>query len=315
MSSEEWHADIQITDELVINCIEEQFPSLKPIHHLESLGEGWDNKVYLVNKGIIFRFPRRKVAVALLERENTILLQIQKMSDIEIPNPIFRGEASSNYPYPFQGYRMIIGKAGYEANLSDIDRNSSIVPLAHFLKQLHRIDESHALKIGAKTQVFDRTDKRTFAALNDRVEKIISSNILNIDMQEFRREMEAGLAINLPNENKCLVHGDLYSRHLMFNNGQLTGIIDWGDVGINNRSIDLSVIWSFYPSSCHELFLEKYGKVDAETWRYARFLGLYSALTVILYANDVGDQLLLDESIDSVHRINPKLIDSCTKSC
>lgn len=127
-------------------------------------------------------------------------------------------------------------------------------------------------------------------------------------MQEFKREMEAGLAINLPNENKCLVHGDLYSRHLMFNNGQLTGVIDWGDVGINNRSIDLSVIWSFYPSSCHGLFLEKYGKVDEETWHYARFLGLYSALTVILYANDIGDQLLLDESIDSVHRINPKLI-------
>jgi aminoglycoside phosphotransferase (APT) family kinase protein len=33
----------------------------------------------------------------------------------------------------------------------------------------------------------------------------------------------------------------------MFNQGRLTGIIDWGNTGINNRAVDLAVIFSFYP--------------------------------------------------------------------
>jgi len=308
MSGERWHADIQITEELVKNCLQDQFPSLTPIEKIECIGEGWDNKVFLVNKKIIFRFPRRKIAVELIERENKVLKNLQSILSIEIPNPKYIGQPTSHYSYSFHGYKMIKGTSGCHAQLNDQDRITSLAPLSIFLKQLHSINENQALAMGAKPQVYDRTEvNKVVETLNERVEKIVTRKLCSINKDYFKDEMRIAQTIELPSE-KCLVHGDLYCRHLMFNKGQLTGIIDWGDVGINNRSVDLSVIWSFYPNSCHKKFLETYGPVDPATWQYARFLGLYSALTMMIYANDIGDPLLVKEAIDAIKRIRRELL-------
>lgn len=57
---------------------------------------------------------------------------------------------------------------------------------------------------------------------------------------------------------------------------------------------------NFYPASCHHVFFEHYGKVDSDTWRYARFAGLYIMITLMLYAYDTGNKTLLNETIASL---------------
>jgi len=47
MTTEQWQADIEVTEALVKTSIENQFPALAPIATLQYLGEGWDNKVFL----------------------------------------------------------------------------------------------------------------------------------------------------------------------------------------------------------------------------------------------------------------------------
>ena len=76
----------------------------------------------------------------------------------------------------------------------------------------------------------------------------------------FNDEMKIAAAVHLP-KTKVLVHGDLYCRHLMFDDNKLIGIIDWGDVGINSPAVDLGVIFSFYPTDCHQAFFDIYGEV------------------------------------------------------
>ncbi len=308
MSGEQWHAEILVSDELVKTCLTEQFPTL-PLHDIQCIGEGWDNKVYLINKNLIFRFPHRHIAVPLIERENAVLTKLQSIRCVEIPHPIYLGKPSLLYPYPFHGYKKIPGQSGCHAHLTMQEREASITIMANFLKQLHSINATHALKLGAKSQVYDRTNvEEVVASLTERVSKIIAQKLCTINMAQFQIEMQSALKIKLDKEQQCLIHGDLYCRHLMFNQGHLTGTIDWGDVGINNKSVDLAVIWSFYPQRCHPEFFELYGPVDPATWQYARFLALHSGLTVILYASDMGDKLLVAEAINSIKRINPNLI-------
>jgi aminoglycoside phosphotransferase (APT) family kinase protein len=105
-----------------------------------------------------------------------------------------------------------------------------------------------------------------------------------------------------------VLQGDLYCRHLLFDQGKLSGIIDWGDMEINHKVVDLSVIWSFYPTAGHSVFLKTYGEVDPDTWQYARFLALYLMLTVLLYAHDIGEPLLIMEVTRSIRCINRNLI-------
>jgi len=306
MGTELWHPDIAISDDFAKNLIEDQFKELTPVK-IKCIGEGWDNKVFLVNGHFIFRFPHREIAGQLIERENAVLKSIHRVVNLETPNPTYVGQPSNDYPYNFHGYSMIKGKSGCHANLTLEERVNSITPLAKFLKTLHGISEQQAIKIGAKPQVFDRTkSSKVIEELNERVNKIITRDIALINKSVFQDEMSIAKGINLP-PNKVLVHGDLYCRHLMFHEGQLTGVIDWGDVGINSPAVDLAVIFSFYPPKTHHVFLDIYGKVDSQTWDNARFLGLYSAITVMLYGHDIGDELLVAEAKDAIKRINPML--------
>ena len=98
---------------------------------------------------------------------------------IEIPNPKYIGKPSSSYPYPFHGYPMIKGISGCHAKLTSSERIASIKPLAVFLKQLHSITENQAIEMGAKPQIFDRSETtKAINALNERVDKIITRGAL-----------------------------------------------------------------------------------------------------------------------------------------
>lgn len=308
MANEEWHSEIVITEELVKTCIQEQFPSLTPIQSLKKIGEGWDNQVFLLNDSIVFRFPHRKISVQLIEQENVLLQHLHSMLSLEIPNPQYHGQPNQIYPFPFHGYLIVPGTPGYRANLTFAERSESINPLAHFLKKLHSIDDKLALSLGAKPQVFDRTDfNHIQRTLKERVQKLIERKIGNLDQSTLEYEISQASKLTLPRNDNVLVHGDLYSRHLIFNQGKLTGIIDWGDNGINNRCIDLAVVFSFYPPACHNDFLAIYGPIEENSWQYARFLAIYSALTLLLYAHDIGNNPLFTEAANIIQWVNPKL--------
>lgn len=308
MNTPEWHADIDINETVIKNILSDQFPSLI-ITSIKLMGEGWDNRVYLVNQQTIFRFPRRKVSVELMTRENKLLANLPSFAELVIPTPLFIGKPSETYPYLFQGYNLIPGVSSYRAHLSDDDRKLSLPILAKFLRQLHSIDEKHAISLGAEPQVFDRTEMdRATTVLQERIKAIVDKNILAINQDLFQEEITTVKNLSLDFSEKCLVHGDLDCRHLLFNDKKLVGIIDWGDVGINHKAVDLSIIWLFYTTEQHAQFFEIYGEVDDASWQYARFLGLYGAFTLMLYGHDINDHALFSEAVNAVKRINSKFL-------
>ena len=67
-----WSPERVVSVELARELIEAQFPQLSPAR-VAALGEGWDNSVFSVNGEWVFRFPRRQIAVPLIERELRVL--------------------------------------------------------------------------------------------------------------------------------------------------------------------------------------------------------------------------------------------------
>lgn len=297
-----WRADIDINREQVKKCITSQFPDLLPLKSIRLLDEGWDNRVFLVNECIIFRFPRRKIAVELLECENKLLPQLQHRFVLQIPNPIYQGVPCALYPYPFQGYYPLKGISA--EHVTEKVCNNSIERLGLFLKQLHSIDESTAISLGAQVQLFDRTEiDKALRTFTDRLNQVLDVGRYPIDMQSIQQHLAQIQTIKL-SSSRCLVHGDLHFKHLLFDQERLTGVIDWGDCGINHPVIDLSIVWLLYPKQYHEYFLAIYGFVDEISWCYARFLGLYSAVTFLLYGHDIGNKALVKAAVAAIERIN-----------
>ena len=73
------------------------------------------------------------------------------------------------------------------------------------------------------------------------VSKINEKSIATINKCVFQQEVATIKNTLLPT-TKVLVQGDLYSRHMLFHQNKLTGIIDWGDVGPISINPDASVV-------------------------------------------------------------------------
>ncbi len=303
MSGFEWNSHSNITIQGACRCIEEQVFTVQDI---KVLGCGFDNVAFLVNHTFIFRFPRHQTAYAYqLNYENLLLQKLQNLGDLKIPHPIYFGVPTNNYPYHFQGYELIEGKAGYEVDLSEDELQSCLKSLAHFLKKLHSVSVEQAQKWGLKKSGYDQTNVNTvIEILQQRVQSIIENNVFDIDQEFIRDEIEWAKKTNpIPHSADCLTHSDLHFKHLIIHNKKLVGIIDWGDVDINHPVIDFAIIYEMFPVYMHGLFFDIYGVVDQDICRYARLLALKSLITSMLYGYDTKDQVLFNAAVKSYKRL------------
>jgi aminoglycoside phosphotransferase (APT) family kinase protein len=77
-------------------------------------------------------------------------------------------------------------------------------------------------------------------------------------------------------------------------------VIDWGDIHIGDRAVDLAIAFSFVPPRARKAFGEAYGAIDDATWRLARFRAVVHAAAVARYAHGVGNEELLRDSLRSL---------------
>ena len=104
---------------------------------MRKLAEGWDNSVWVVDERYAFRFPRRAVAIPLLEREVSALPKLAPLLPLPVPRPAFVGKPADGYPWPFFGAELIPGVEAGVAELDDEARLEIALELAAFLRALH----------------------------------------------------------------------------------------------------------------------------------------------------------------------------------
>src|SRR4030081_1407652 len=100
-----WTPDLEVDVRQARALIESQFPDLGG-QSVKAFGKGWDNTAFLVGGGIVFRFPRRTIAVDLIATEARVMPWIA--SSLPMPVPIHRwvGRPGLGYPWPFAGYEI-----------------------------------------------------------------------------------------------------------------------------------------------------------------------------------------------------------------
>ncbi len=119
------------------------------------------------------------------------------------------------------------------------------------------------------------------------------------------REVEQILAeaeLLPPSRARALVHGDLHVRHVLVEEGTLSGVIDWGDVCLSDPAIDLVLVWSLLPPEGRAGFVAEYGPVSDEQLLRARVLALFLSATLLLYARDLGHARLERECVAALER-------------
>ncbi len=288
--SQPWEAERVVDADLAISLIREQFPGLG-MGRIEAFGSGWDNTAFLVDGEIVFRFPRRTIAVELLETEVRVLPRIAPALPLPIPVPECVGRATERFPWPFAGYRLLAGRTADVAALSEDERRAAAPVLGRFLAALHALgtdevdvpgDFIHRLAFGERMpRMVDWLEGLREAGLVDDPEPLL---------RLFEGEIPQPLA------RAALVHGDFYARHVLIGEDRrLCGVIDWGDVHAGDPAVDLSVMYGFLPPSVRGDFARAYGPIDARTARLARLRAAFHSVALTSFAHSNADDALLRE--------------------
>jgi aminoglycoside phosphotransferase (APT) family kinase protein len=261
MTQPQWTRDIEVDASLAARAIGEQFPALRDAP-VAPFGSGWDNAAFLVDRRFIFRFPVRRIAAPLIEREIAILPLIAPALPLPIPAATFIGVPSLVFPHAFAGYPLLAGTPSDTLELSEDARAGLAEPLATFLRALHAIPPATIAAATLPGDEIGRLDhEKRLRVTRERVAFLSAEGYADL------APCVDWLAANPPRAlapDACVcVHGDLYARHVLIDDRvSPTGIIDWGDVHIGDPALDLAIAYLMLPAAAHERFRAAYGPID-----------------------------------------------------
>lgn len=287
-----WEAAQPVDEARAAALVGRQFPSLAGAP-VRAVAEGWDNSVLLVGD-VLFRFPRREIALDGLRRELAVLPLLTGLP-LRVPSPTHLGEPAGDYPWPFWGAPMLPGNE--LGRVPGADRRAAAEALGAFLRALHDLDVDVDLP-------HDPMRRATPTARASKAEP-------HVDALAARGAWTPSAAaltvlaspLGPPDDPPVLVHGDLHLRHLLVApDGAPTGVIDWGDTCFADPSVDLSLVYAAFSGADRDAALAAYGPVPAEREERARALAVGLCVALADWASAVGEQQLLAEYLQSIDR-------------
>lgn len=281
----EWDADVELSAAEASAIIGESYSEFRD-SRVVAYAEGWDNAAFLVDDAVLFRFPRRTIAVDLLEREIALLPKIAHQLPLKISAPQYDGSWRGDLRWPFAGYRLLRGEPASVRELDDDQRAQLAEPLARFLRVLHAVEVAPLIEAGLPPDRFGRFDAAKFGpkALRRAASAMQHGFIISPVLLAWFEENPP-----MVGENRTLVHGDLYARHVLLGESdEPSGIIDWGDMHFGTPAIDLAIAHTMLPPQAHDTFREHYGSIETAVWTSARWRGIYSALLCLDYGIEAG---------------------------
>jgi len=284
----EWDADIELDERQVRALIAGQCFTPRS---LRLLGKGWDNEVWLADEHWAFRFPRRATAVEGFELELEALPRLAPQLPLPIPEPVYVGVGADGYPWPFFGAELVPGRE--LGDLGEDERAALARPLGEFLRALH----------GATLDVELPEDDMQMSSSVPEARRLLA-NVAALWTPPPVVADVLDAAADLPLlPATCVAHCDLHFRHLLVEDGRLSGVIDWGDVARADPAIDLMAYWFALPAFAREDFLRAYGRpVREDQLLRARVWAFYVGAVLLAYALDVGDDVLAREALGSLER-------------
>jgi aminoglycoside phosphotransferase (APT) family kinase protein len=317
MAGPMWAAEIVVAPEFAAGLISEQFPALSaaPVTELET---GWDNTAFVVDAQWLFRFPRREVAVPGVRREIEVLPRLAPRLPLPIPDPVFVGQPSERYPWPFFGARLLPGGELAESGLTESGRAQAAAEVGSFLRELHDPGlvplvqgaglpadpmrrASPPVRAQKARDVLIRLVDRGLWPAGDAVSALLDR--AEAEPDEAVPGDQAGEA-DAPGDGPLVVsHGDFHVRHLLVDGGAATGVIDWGDLCIADPAVDLSIAYLGFAGPARADLLAAYGRpVTARRELAARTCAISIGVSLAEYAADEDRSVLLAESLAGLHR-------------
>lgn len=276
-ASPKMHSDeIDIAPDLVGRLLASQFPQWAGLSVLPVASSGTDNALFRVGSDLVARLPRIHWAVEDVDKEHEWLPRLAPRLPLAIPTPLVRGTPTEEYPWSWSIYRWLDGENGIIHEVADL--NQAAVDLAHFIVALQQIDPQNGPRpapysSGRGVPLVNR-DAETRKAITEARELLDAGAVI--------AAWDAAVRTPEWDGSPTWFHGDLQAGNMLFVDGRLSAIIDFGCLGVGDPACDLMPAWSFFTGESRNAFRRSLD-VDDATWARGRGWALSVALIALPY--------------------------------
>jgi aminoglycoside phosphotransferase (APT) family kinase protein len=242
-------AEVEVSADLVRRLLADQHPDLARLP-VEFLANGWDNELYRVGDGLVARLPRRALGAQIIKNEQRWLPGLAPRLPLPIPYPERTGVPGHGYPYPWSVVPYLPGVPAAQA--SSFDPAGAAAAVGGFLGALHVPAPADAPANPVRGVPLAQRAGSFLANLA----QVTGQDQVGRDA--VLRMWDAALAAPGYDGPPVWLHGDLHPANVLVNDGQVSGVIDFGDITAGDPASDLSVAWMLLPLGCHDSFWSAY---------------------------------------------------------
>ncbi len=275
--------EVDTSVSLVERLLTEQFPQWANLPIKPVASAGTDAAIFRLGTEMSVRLPRIGWALYQIDKEQAWLPKLAPQLPLSIPEQIAKGQPNAEYPYSWGVYRWLAGK---NATIDQVvNPSQTAVQLAQFIKALQKIDTTGGLpaaEYNPRGLPLLHRDKSTREAINA-LEGII-------DTKTATAIWELALQADDWNRPPVWFHGDLLIGNVLFDQGHLSAVIDFGGLAIGDPACDMMIAWSLLSRDSRKVFRNELG-VDDATWTRGKGHALSQALMFVPYyinTNPIG---------------------------
>ncbi|HJU37098.1 MAG TPA: aminoglycoside phosphotransferase family protein [Gaiellaceae bacterium] len=258
--------ELEIGEALVRSLLAAQFPEWAqlPLRRIEP--SGTDNAVFRLGDELSLRLPRRDGPTEPGSRELEWLPWLAPQVPVEVPVPVAQGWPGEGYPWFWEIHTWVEGET---VPVDEIDAIQAARDLAELVRALQRIDPTDAPR-GRGVALAER-DFAFHGWLEhyDGDPRVVAA-------------WERALAAPPWGGPPMWHHGDLDCRNWLVRDGRITGVIDWGSMGVGDPAVDVMVAWKLHSHAARDAFREALPTDDA-TWERARGWAVSQAVGAVSY--------------------------------
>lgn len=287
--------EIDVSVELVRQLLADQFRQWHRLPITRVASPGTDNAIFRLGSDLAARLPRIQWAAATPEREFRWVGHVAPHLPIAVSVPLALGKPGRGYPWGWTVTPWLPGLSAYDDPLTDLDRAAA--DLADVIAALQSVDAHGELPPDAPRASRGYPIRQRDAEVRNAVEKLGRE----VDGPAVLRAWEEVLEAPDWDASPVWIHGDLQQTNLIVQRDRLSGVLDFGGLGVGDPAADLIPAWSLFDGRSRALFRERLG-VDEATWvrgrGWALSVGLV-ALPYYLHTNPV----IVDWSTQSIEAV------------
>ena len=274
------HVDeLEIDETLVRRLLAGQFPKWAdlPLRRIEP--SGTVNAIFRLGDELSVRLPRRKGPTTPGSREFEWLPKLAPLLAVDVPVPVAQGRPSAGYPWFWEVHRWIEGET---VPVTEIDPVQAAHDLASLVGAMQKIDPAGAPQ-GRGIPLAERDQEMRYWLARFHGDPRVTA------------EWDRALAATPWDRGPVWHHGDLDVRNWLVRDGRISGVIDWGAMGVGDPACDVMVAWKLHSPAARDAFREAL-PTDGATWVRARGWVVSQAVAILAYYTSENNPVLFHEA-------------------